>query len=208
MSGKIFVKEWTERGEIIALSGQMKKSDLDAIYDNLDLSNIKPEFLPNQHTVGGTPAERKESIFSTAQNLWGITPEEWLDCEKGWLQDARKISGSTKIDGKDKISDVVSPEILLRIVATAKLVHEYKYCPSIKDEAHKALDLILSEVCAKGRTRMAMVDDQSVYSILKQNGIMIGTGGGKYLPCPEKSLPYLLLLLHKEVIRPKAYLDE
>jgi len=53
---------------------------------------------------------------------------------------------------------------------------------------------------------MVMVGDQSVYSILKKGGLMIGTGAGKYLPYPEKALPELLLMLHKEFIRPEAYL--
>jgi len=205
MVGIKFKNYWTNVGEIIALGGAFHLSNLYSVYDNLELGNIKPSFLPNKHTVGGTAYERKESLFSTAQNLWNITPAEWLKKEKDWLQEARKVIGSTKIDGKDSFSDVVSIEILLRIIAAAKLVYEAD-CHEITVEVLRALNVTISEVCTKGRARMVMVGDQSVYSILKKGGLMIGTGAGKYLPYPEKALPELLLMLHKEFIRPEAYL--
>lgn len=206
MVGTSFIKYWTNVGEIIALGGIFHLSNLFKIYDNLELGHIKPEFLPNEYTVEGTASERKEAIFSTAQNLWNITPEDWLKKEKDWLQDARKVSGSTKIDGKDRINDIVSAEILLRIIAAAKLVYEAD-CHEITAELLRSLNVTISEVCTKGRTRMIMVGDRSVYSILKKGGLMIGTGGGKYLPYPEKALPELLLMLHKESICPEAYLE-
>ena len=52
---------------------------------------------------------------------------------------------------------------------------------------------------------MQIVDGRSVYSLLKEGGVSIGTGGGKYLPNPEQAMPFLLLLLHKEAISPEAY---
>jgi hypothetical protein len=207
MTGKAFIREWTELGELIAQGGQIDRSAMYAIYDNLNIGHIKPNFLPNELTITGTALERKKAIFSMAQNLWGLTPDDWLLIEKYKLQDARKVSGSNETGGKDKHSDVVSAELMLRIVATAKLVYEDKHDKEISDEAVRALNVILAEVCAKGRTRMTMIDDKSVYTHLKKGGLMIGTGGGKYLPYPEKSLPYLFLLLHKELIRPEAYFE-
>jgi hypothetical protein len=205
---RAFEKEWSDLGELIAQGGerQLTKSDLMAIYDNMDLGNIKPDFLPNELTVGGTASERKETIFSTAQNLWNITADDWLLMEMYKLSDARKESGSNETGGKDRTSDVVSAEILIRIVATAKLAFD-DVDGLVTKEAIRALNLVLAEVCAKGRTRMEMVGNRSVYSHLKKAGVMIGTGGGKYLPYPEKSLAMLFRLLRKDAIRHEAYLE-
>lgn len=202
-----FDSRWTDRGETIAQGGQMNAGDLYAIYDDIRLGRINPFYLPGENTVTGKASDRKKVIFSLAEKLWGFTPEGWLKAENSWLMEARKESGSNETGGKNKLGDVVSAEILIRIIAAAKLVFEAKDDGEISDEAVRALNLVLSDVCTKGRARMTMVDDKSVYSILKKGGLMIGTGGGKYLPYPEKALPELLLLLHRDYIRPEAYLE-
>lgn len=204
-----FKNHWTDIGEMIAQGGLMGRGELYAIYDNIRLQNIDPQFLPGEDTVVGSASDRKKAIFLLAEKLWGITPEGWLKAENGLLQEARKESGSTKTGGKDRFSDVISAEILIRIVAAAKLYYEDNSTGcEVANEAVRAINVILSEACTKGRARMTMVGDQSVYSLLRQNGLMVGTGGGKYLPYPEKSLPALLLLLHRANIRPEAYLIE
>jgi len=204
-----FKNYWTNVGENIAHGDQIDEGKLHTIYENLHLDKMNPDFLPGEGTVVGSASDRKKAIFLLAEKLWGITPEGWLKAENGLLQEARKESGSTKTGGKDRFSDVISAEILIRIVAAAKLYYEdnNKDC-EVANEAVRAINVILSEACAKGRARMTMVGDRSVYSTLRRGGLMIGTGGGKYLPYPEKALPELLLLLHKDYVRPEAYLTE
>jgi len=201
-----FKNYWTDIGENIANGDQIDEGKLHTIYENLHLDKMNPDFLPGESTVVGSASDRKKAIFSLAEKLWGITPEGWLKAENGLLQEARKESGSTKTGGKDRFSDVISAEILIRIVAAAKLYYEDNSTGcEVANEAVRAINVILSEACTKGRARMTMVGDQSVYSLLRQNGLMVGTGGGKYLPYPEKSLPKLLCLLHRDYINPEAY---
>ncbi|HSV94956.1 MAG TPA: hypothetical protein VLH94_03235 [Spirochaetia bacterium] len=196
--------EWIETGGNIANGGQLGKSELLAIYDNLQLDQIKPEYLPGENTILGKVSDRKNAMFELAEKLWGLSPAEWLEKEKSWLDLSRKIYPSQATEGKDKLDDVISPEILLRILATAKLVKESSD-NEISDEAIFALNLVLSEVCAKGRTRLMKIDGKSIYGILRSNGVMIGTGGGKYLPLPTKSMADLFMMLHRDKINPDAY---
>ncbi len=199
-----YYDEWTAVGELIADGGLIGRSDLYAIYDNLDIGHIRPDYLPTEKNVNGKTSERKIADFLTVQKLWDHAPDDWLVIEQTRLKEAREISGSTETGGKDSLYDVVSTEILLRIFAAAKLVTEDKYDKEISDEAIRALNLYLSEVCARGRTRMMMIDGQSVYSKLKKGGLLIGSGG-RYLPNPKRGLPFLLVLLNKESVNPDAY---
>ena len=91
-------------------------------------------------------------------------------------------------------------------MAAAKLVAETKDMPAVIDEALITINIILNEVCSKGRTRMTMIDGRSVYSRLKDAGLVAGgIGGGRYLPYPKISLSVLFLMLDKKKIRPEAY---
>ncbi len=196
---------WTEVGRRIACGeGVFTRGLLDAVYCNLDISKMKSEYLPGINVAEGTEMERKIAIFNLAGNLWGLTPNDWLVKEKFWLDQSREVTGSSAIAGKDKVSDVISAELLIRIIAAAKLANDNLFD---RDEIITSLNAMIVEVCTKGRTRMKMRDGRSLYSILKDGGLMIGSGGGggKYLPYPEKSLPELLMLLRKDVIRPEAY---
>jgi hypothetical protein len=207
MSEEGFIKYWTEVGVLVAHGGKMNRSDLYAIYDVLGLGGFDLQYLPDGKTIAGNPVERKEAMFGLAEKIWGLTPGDWLAKEKAWLDESRLISGSLETSGKDKISDVISVEILLRIVAAARFVTETNDGYPGIDEAILALNTTLAEVCAKGRTRMMIIDGNSVYSQLKSYGLMIGTGGGKYLPYPDKALPELLLLmLDRKRINPAVYL--
>jgi hypothetical protein len=203
MVNKLYKEGWTDTGMGISRGGTLNRSDLFAINVNLDLKHIDPQFLPGEKTVSGTPNMRKSEIFRVAELLWGLTPQDWLDKENNWLMSERLQIGSTETSGKDKLDDVISAEILVRTVAVARVVQD----DMLAHEAILALNVTLSGVCAKGRTRMIMEGGKSIYSRLKENGIMIGTGGGKYLPYPEKSLPELLCMLHREFIRPEVYLS-
>lgn len=203
---KGFKEAWIETGSHIAHGGQLGISELLAIYDNLQLAKINPEYLPEENTVLGKVSERKDVMFELAEKLWGLTPTEWLEKERTWLVVSRHIYPSQETTGKDQLDDVISTEILLRIIAAAKIVKESNDRDVI-DEAVFALNLILSEACAKGRTRLKKVEGRSVYGILRSNGLMIGTGGGKYLPLPTKSMADLFMMLHRDFLRPEAYLS-
>lgn len=207
MYDRSFRKHWLDLGKFIAMGNTLFYGELYAIYDNVDISNIKPEFLPNENMVKGTPKERKNFAFKLAENIWGLTPEDWLKMENDWLMDARKLSGSQETSGKDQISDVVSVEILLGIIAAAKIVHEHCDGSNLSTEAFIAVNAILTEACAKGRTRMQKTEGGTVYGALKHNGLMIGLGGGKYLPNPEITLPVLFLMLNKDRMVPAIYED-
>lgn len=212
MSDNGFKKYWTDTAWLIANGGRIGRSELYAIYDNMDLSKIRPELLPGKETVLGSPQERKSHIFHVAEGLWGITPEDWLKKERNWLEQAREITNSDEVGGKDNLNDVVSAEILVRLVAAAKIATEENDESDLVAEAMIAINLILTEACAKGRTRMIRLEEdengQSVYGKLRDMGLMIGTAGGKFLPYPEESLPILLLMLQKNSVLPDAYIKE
>lgn len=206
---KKFVESWAKKAKMIAEgTGNLFLGDLIHIYKNLRLDLIKPEFLPNKDVVIGSPDRRKGFIFQLAESLWGVCPERWLELENAWLQEARKISGSSETSGKDKLDDVISAEILIRIVATAKLVMENSFETDLRNEALNALNLSIAEACTKGRTRMKYFGKNTVYTTLRNAGIMIGTGGGKYLPHPEISLKYLFLMLRRDVLCPDVFYDD
>lgn len=201
-----FEESWTEVGKRIANGGQLTISEVRAIADNLELEKMDPKFLPGESTVIGKDPARKYFTFYQVECLWSINPNEWLEKEKNWLNESRQLYPSNATEGKDSLDDVISAEIILRIVATAKIVKTFTD-PEIVNEAVFALNLILSDACAKGRMRLKKFDGKSVYGVLRNNGLRIGSVGGKYLPLPEKSMPELLLLLHKDYIYPGAYLS-
>ena len=206
MSQSEFEKTWTQTGVLVANGGKLTRSDFLAIYDRMDLGNIHPEYLPNENTFNGITFEQRNAIFDLAEKLWGLGAGDWLTMENLWLKESRIKSGSTETKGKDKISDVIAPAILLNLVATARLVTETKDIPEVVDEAIIAINNTLNQVCSKGRARMTMIDDRSVYSRLKDAGLVAGgIGGGKYLPYPKISLPVLLLMLDRKKINPVAY---
>lgn len=199
-----FILEWIRVGEHLANGGHLDISIPLSVYDNLNLSKWNSNFLPKENTVVGSPTSRKIAIFDLAEKIWGKKPEEWLEMESRWLAQAREISGSSETKGKDCLDDVVSAELLLRFVATAILTKEAT-TQSIAVEAVNALDLAIQEACSKGRTRMQRVCNRSIYGHLRQGGLMIGTGGGKFLPYPKKALPALLLMLQKSKIKPAVF---
>lgn len=183
-------------------------SDLQEVAHNLDVQHISFEFLPGVKTITGTVSARKEEIFRLAGLIWGFSPDQWLVLEAGWQQSARDLIRSSATGGKDNLDDVVSAELLLRVVAAASLVSAYGPEDNADDliaEVLTALNLAIVEAVQKGRTRMMHRDGDSVYGIMRKAGLMIGSGGGKYLPHPEASLPYLFSLLDRKVMNPAIY---
>jgi len=185
----------------------LSKFDLIWLGIEIDVYFLKPEFLPGPKTISGKPSERKAEIFRLAEALWGIKPEGWLEMENRWLKSGRRKSGSQVTTGKDSLDDVISAELLIRLLAAAKYVigGSETGTPSVITEVLNSLNLSLAEAVVKGRTRIARVGEKTIYSILKDHGIMIGTGGGKYLPDPETSLPELFLMFYKDKVSPQAY---
>ena len=205
---KIFEKYWRVKTEGLARGElTLTKSDLLSIADSLEIENFLPQYLPGPSTISGTVTQRRNTIFTLAQALWGITPEAWLAKERSWLERARAKSGSTETAGKDNLDDVISAELLVRLVAAAGLVKRNLADTLLVEETLTAINLVLSEVCAKGRTRLEKDCGQIVYKILKDNGLMIGTGAGKYLPDPVENLFEIFSLLHATQINPAVYGD-
>lgn len=178
--------------------------DLFGLAATMKIDLIKYEFLPGPKTISGSPKARKKEIFRLAEAIWGIKPEGWLVIENLWLSSAREKSGSRETGGKDNLDDVISAELLIRMTATIKLVDIVEQ-ESVRTEAVNALNLALNEAVSKGRTRIKRVAGKTIYSILKDAGVMIGTGGGKYLPDPETSLPDLFQMLNWKRISNNAY---
>jgi len=209
---EIFVNTWIEIGGNIANGKRrLSLSNLLAIHHNLELEKINPIFLPDIQTVTGTVKQQRDAIFHTAETLWGKTPEEWQAMEIGWLAVTRSIYSLPKSSGKHKLSDVVSAEILVRIVATANLAIKVvnkkpSHLTGIYNEALWGINITLMEVCAKGRARTERIGDTTIYDKLKEGGLIIGTGE-KYLPIPGYTLPKLLMMLHRDYLRPEVYLS-
>lgn len=212
MSDNGFKKYWTDTAKLIATGGRIGRSELYAIYEIMDLSQLNPRLIPGQETVLGSTQQRKSHIFEIALGLWGITPEDWLKKEITWLEKAGNISQRYAFFGKDNINDVVSAEILIRLIAAARIATEEDDRSDLVSEAMIAINLILSDACAKGRTRLIQPDGDlktpSIYDKLQYNGLMVGVAGGEFLPYPEKSLPELMLMLQKRHILPDAYIKE
>lgn len=176
----------------------------------IEINQFKTGFLPGPKTISGSPSSRKAEIFRLTSVLWGVSPERWLEMEQGWLESARAKSGSKAEKGKDKLDDVISAEILIRLMATIHFIdsldkENYVGTKQVRRVVMNSLNMTLTEAILKGQTRIERYGDKSIYAHLKNAGIMIGTGGGKYLPDPETSLPYLFQMLQRARISDEAY---
>lgn len=176
----------------------------------IQIHRIRPDYLPGPKTISGHPQTRKDEIFRLAEAYWGLKPQSWLEMENTWLKNARVESGSQAEKGKDQLDDVISAELLVRLVATTAFIDgldkaDYEGTRLARKAALGAINLTLSEVIFKGQARIERFGDKSVYAHLKAAGVMIGTGGGKYLPHPFSSLPLLFQYLDKEKFSPNVY---
>ncbi len=209
---------WQSVANRIAWDGTgLSEENLNSIVDNLSFSKMRPEYLPNSDLSAGFKEKREMTLF-LAEKLWGKTPDQWLEMERQWLAEAQNLSGITEDDGKDKILDIVSADILIRIFAVAYFFYETKtqmtgmefvagYAARIS--ALRALNSFLENAVSKGQQRVRRIKSEngrtlSHYTVLKNAGVASGATG-KYLPYPEKSLAVLLKMLHKKAISPKAY---
>jgi len=107
-------------------------------------------------------------------------------------------------------ADVVSVNILLRLVSATRLINNLDrepftpYRTLIVDAAMAAVNNYISEVCLGGQTRLQKVHRWTVYDILVANSRM--SDDVKFLPNPEVALAELFLMVNKEKINPEAYL--
>jgi len=213
-SKKLFEEYWAEYAQrLIAGTVQMNRGNYMAIACNLNAFSLRVACLPKASTILCSASDRKEVVFEICQSIWGITPEQWLQKENDWLALSRKELGLKETSGKDKVSDVVSSEILVRLVATSRYIAwvdiDNNMSPQEKElatsQAVLATNLFLATAVAKGYARYLRLGNVSVYKDLKDNGIVFGNSGSKYLPYPQESLPYLFSLLHLTRTLPGAY---
>jgi|GEM_PF-2430239 hypothetical protein len=213
-SKKMFEEYWAQYAQqLIAGKVQMNRGTYQSVACNLNVLSLRAACLPKAATILGSASSRKEAVFEISEIIWGITPEQWLEKENAWLAQSRQENGLKETDGKDKVGDVISAEILVRLVATARYIAWVDIDNNLtfaeKDlatsQAMLATNLLLSTAVAKGYSRHIRVGDTSLYKDLRDNGVVFGNSGSKYLPHPQVSLPYLFSLLHVTRTIPLAY---
>ena len=210
---------WNEVSSQIATGDYMLTvSDLKAISYLLNFGDIKPEFFPPA-SLGDTDAKaRRRSIKSLAEKVWGLTESDLLALEFGWLKNIRKESGTSLKDDKEEFRDLVTPQILARIYATAFLFYSIE-SGELKDldggdallvvnQAVYSLNLFLLNSTLKGWSRANKITvngkEEIFYNFFVHHGLPVG-GSGLFLPNPEVSLPYIFSLFHRGAIRPEVY---
>lgn len=186
---------------------------------DIQISKIKPEFLPTAGLAVPSLSCRKTQIALLSTQLWGIKPEEWLAMEQTWVADVRAKNGNSNTDSKDSIHDVVSTEILTRLYSVVHLwfligkespIYEQLYSEvSIMDHALRGLNNYIDTALSKGYARACQVTrtdgkQVSIYGFLADQGIPMAAAG-HYLPNPEVSFPFLMGLLNRNAMRPEIY---
>jgi hypothetical protein len=194
MTEYTFQKIWTEVGISVAEGGSLGRSELKAIYDNLELQKINRLLLPDKATVSGKATERRHRIFTLVEKIWGKPIEYWLNLENSWIVPPVQTK---------KIEDIVTPKLLYRILSTAKYVGDNwancEYC----DAAAASLNVFVNEICTKGRIMLIGNETQQLFPQLVEAGVLLD--GEKYLPNPVKSLPVILLQFERSLISQDAY---
>jgi hypothetical protein len=215
----IYFEYWQDLARRIAVGkGELSHSDIVAISEMIDFTNVNPSFLPGPDIASKSLKERKLAVARLARNLWGLEMAEWLEKEKDWLLSARIEAGNTRDDGKEDESDLVCPEILVRIYTVAYLFYLSKAdllglnpedSRTLRMQALHGLNLFIQNAVFKGYSRVNALNlkDASrttLYTQLIGHGISVGCTG-KFLPNPEISLPIIITLLHKESLCEEVY---
>ncbi len=192
--------------------------DVAAIAEALDFSSFNPKYLPQANLADKSPKNSKHYSIVYICNLFkGMTPEKLMKLETGWLKQAHKISGSSNNDEKDVPADLVTPQIISRIIALAYFLHrletgKIKVSKSAADwmvrKSLAGINVFLVNPTLKGEVRMTKVRVGkkwvNAYDFFMQNGVLVGYYG-KFLPNPQVSLPYIFSLLHRDALRPEVY---
>lgn len=205
-----FAKYWTGLAIRIAKGKtELNRYHLLIIVDQIDFKNMKPEFLPNSDLAVRNTKGQKRAGLKLVEDLWGLTSKDLMKLERGWLDGVRQRSGfKTKDDSKDDETELVTPQLLARIVAVAYVYYSETHSKDYQklcDEARYSLNLFIANSCHKGRTRATILESNSaIYNKLRDLGVIVGCSG-MFLPDPETSLPHIFSLLMREKLRPEVY---
>lgn len=196
---------------------QLTHNDLKEIATALDFSKFKKEFLPSAQLADKSPKKSKHYSIIYISRLWNITPEKLMKLETKWLKAARQISGSSKNDDKDVPDDLVTPQIVSRIIALAYFIYQVesgemkmakKVSQSIIRESLIGINVFLANPTLKGRVRMTKIrvgkKMVNAYDFLMSHGVLVGYYG-KFLPNPTVSLPYIFSLFSRSKLREEVY---
>lgn len=139
----------------------------------ININQFKSEFLPGSKTISGSLKDRKAEIFRLAEIYWGLKPQDWRKMENVWLKSARAKSGSQETKGKSRLNDVISAELLIRLVATIAFVDgldRYRHARTelLRKSAISSLNMAISEAVLKGQTRIERVGDKTIYAHLSK----------------------------------------
>ena len=201
-----YKKIWIETGKTIAGGGRFGLSDLYAIYDNMDISHILPDYLISYSKYEMSISERKKFLFELAGSYWGLTENDWIEKERYWFRQSLEL-----IDWLPRyrltIQGVASIEILFNLIVASKIVTEDREDGRLSWEVVNALNLTVGQLCSKGRTMMAKAGINYVLNCFFEEGLLIGSEDEKFLPYPEKSLPELLLMLNRKTIPNQTIYD-
>lgn len=89
---KSVLQQLSEMGRRVAVGTPLTEIDLYGLGGIMEVSNLKPEFLPGSKTISGSPNARKAEIFRLAEAYWSFKPQDWLNLENHRLQSARPVS--------------------------------------------------------------------------------------------------------------------
>lgn len=199
-------------------TNSLTAKDVAEIAQALDFTSFKDDFLPKANLADKSPKNSKHySMVYICQLFKGMTPEKLMKLETGWLKQAHKISGSSKNDEKDVPADLVTPQIISRIIALAYFLHnleigKIKVSKSAADwmvrKSLVGINVFLVNPTLKGDVRMTKVKVGkkwvNAYDFFMKNGVLVGYYG-KFLPNPQVSLPYIFSLFHRDALRPEVY---
>ncbi len=210
---------WKELASKMAQgTAKLSMNDMVAIAEYFDFRKMNPDYYPKKELANSIKL-RADEVDKLTFNLWGLSRKYWLGREQCWLEEARKVSGITEDDSKDKPGDVVSLDILVRIFTLAYLfynteelvVSNPELALTIRTKALRVVNDFIGGAVQKGQLRIDRVPNPSgngtisMYTYLKNAGLPAGPSG-KYLPFPEHMLFELYAWLHKDSLNEKVYI--
>lgn len=194
------------------------QDDMVSIASALDFSGMKSRYLPQKNLANAKLSIQKQACQDFVKKLWGLNQDKLIEMERSWLLEIRSETGVKKKNGKEDAEDLVSPQILARIVSVAYLHHlaEREGTPTdglgtkiLLDESLRSLNIFIANACLKGRMRSMRVamkkGKPKIASVtMIKMGVPVGTPG-LFLPNPSKSLVEIFSYLRREKIRPIVY---
>ncbi len=198
-------------------SGQLEIKDIVVIAYHLNFGDFNPEFLPKPELSDKSVKKSKYAGLNFVKALWGIDQDELVKLENTWLTEVKGSVGESDNDDKDVPTDLVTPQILTRVVSLAYFVHRLQTGElempveesvyMVKEGVGAVNDFLVSPN-RKGRLRKTMVTVNgkpiNAYNFLVRNGVHAGAYS-KFLPYPEVSLQYIFSLFHRDALRPEVY---